>query len=160
MIIFFACSMLFSIVLCLMIFLFYCHKNKLAVRSHRATFVFFDSIFFGGKEKLLLNFSALLILMAFLCALGIMVIKMDPDKGVDSVMGYGFGIIGVIFLFLHCRYFSKRDISKGDGKEALKELMSFNTFSARYFFLWLSRFSYLVWLILSYNLINIYRHLA
>lgn len=139
----------FFISLCLILFWFFCRENGLKPGSPSATLIFFDELFYGGGGRKI-NFAAASMFVALIFIGGAVMVKNNLGFTSISIMGYGFGILGIVSLFIHCRFFSMRQVKRNGSAEALKELFYFGGNVVNDVFLWLSRFFYILWFYFCY----------
>lgn len=134
----FASGMVFFLfLLCLCQFYFY-FKNEIKFNDMKGVFVFMDRIFFFSSP--LTNFSSSFFLMSCIMGIALAWVMNEP---VENIISYYIGLLGMIFLFLHCRFFYVKK-SHGNEFDFLREFFLRKEISLTTFFIWMSRLCYLL----------------
>ncbi len=126
-------------------FVFFIYKELGGVKVGRDSFLFFDYMLFSSGWKANLPALAMLLTLAFGN-----VIDYKREGDVNNVYINIIGVLAMIFLFIHCRFFSGIIYSNQNIKFVKELLLNFNV-RPQFIMLWLSRVCYIALIIYIYR---------
>lgn len=116
-------------------------KELGGVKIGKDSFLFFDYMLFGLGWKSSLPALAMILALVFGNFFDYI-----RSHNVDTLRVNIVGVFSMIFLFIHCRFFSNIEYDKENVKFIKEFLFNFKLHS-RYVFLWLSRIGYFIFLL-------------
>ena len=133
----------FAFVVGTVVFLRFSKVTGRSVQSPFTSMIFFDALFFGLGSKREMNIAACSFIVFLLSVWGLIYLKLSAHFWGSRESYFGFGIAGILFLILHCRYYAKNVVIKNDGLAPMRELINIRASGLISPFLWLSRAGYL-----------------
>lgn len=138
----FTSIMIFFLALLILCQVYFYTKNKIKSNDAKGVMIFMNEIMF--RSSLLTNLSSLFFFISCASCIALAWVMGEPY---ENVVSYCVGMLGVVSLFLHCRFFYMKKINSSEP-DFLKELFFKGEVSRFTVFIWASRFFYLYFFVM------------
>ena len=136
--VFFTSGMILFLVLLILCQVRFYVENKIKLDDARGVFLFMNKIM--HQSTLLTNISASFFFIACVMALALSWVM---GESYGKIISYCISMFGIVFLFLHCRFFSIQK-DNADKLGFIKELFFRYEVSSNSILIWIARLSYLI----------------